>query len=195
MAVTTGPEARRQAAQRERRVKALVASVAIHALVAMAILGTAWGISATREREVPAVVLTADFLDPAPRPARSAPRAPGAPDEAPSRAAASTADLSQRLRALEAASGTNAEMDALARRFGAATSGEGAEATRTGASFAGLVSGNATKVAYVVDASGSMIGSFPSIVDEVERSLSRLEPAQQFTVICLRRDGALAVDN
>lgn len=195
MAATTGPEARRQAEQRERRAKALVVSLAVHALIAAAILGTAWGIAANREREVPAVVLTADFLDPAPRTARSAPQAPAGGDTAPARGAASTADLSQRLRALEAASGANAEMDALARRFGAETSGEGAAATRTGASFAGLVSGNATKVAYVVDASGSMIGSFPAIVDEVERSLSRLEPAQQFTVICFRRDGAVSLDN
>jgi hypothetical protein len=38
-----------------------------------------------------------------------------------------------------------------------------------------------------------MIGSFPEIVDEVERSISRLEPSQQFTVICFRRDGAVAM--
>ena len=47
-------------------------------------------------------------------------------------------------------------------------------------------------MAYVVDASGSMVGSFPAIVDEVERSLARLEPTQQFAVIAFRRDGATA---
>ena len=61
----------------------------------------------------------------------------------------------------------------LARRFGAVVPDDAAglapaAGDRVGASFAGLVAGNATKVAYVVDASGSMIGRFPAIVDEVE---------------------------
>lgn len=37
-----------------------------------------------------------------------------------------------------------------------------------------------------------MIGSFPAMIDEVERSLMRLEPTQSFSVVCFRKDGALA---
>lgn len=125
-------------------------------------------------------------------------------------------DLAARLRELELSSTHNPELDALARRFGALSGKTGgnlnasdsanggasedlgalnaspASGARIGASFAGLVAGNATKVAYVIDASGSMIGSFPAMIDEVERSLMRLEPTQSFSVVCFRKDGALA---
>ena len=125
-------------------------------------------------------------------------------------------DLAARLRELELSSTHNPELDALARRFGALSGKTGgnlnasdsanggasedlgalnaspASGARVGASFAGLVAGNATKVAYVIDASGSMIGSFPAMIDEVERSLMRLEPTQSFSVVCFRKDGALA---
>ena len=125
-------------------------------------------------------------------------------------------DLAARLRELELSSTHNPELDALARRFGALSGKAGgkvdasggangganedlgalnaspASGARVGASFAGLVAGNATKVAYVIDASGSMIGSFPAMIDEVERSLMRLEPTQSFSVVCFRKDGALA---
>ncbi|MDI9404361.1 MAG: hypothetical protein QM516_10855, partial [Limnohabitans sp.] len=115
----------------------------------------------------------------------------------PTRSSSTTAalpELAERLRALEARSAPHAELDALARRFGAQDAGDTTQApeSRSGASFAGLVAGNATNVAYVVDASGSMLGSFPAIVDEVERSITRLEPTQRFTVICFRRDGAVS---
>jgi len=125
-------------------------------------------------------------------------------------------DLAARLRELELSSAHNPELDALARRFGALSGKAGgnlnasgganggasedlgalnaspASGARVGASFAGLVAGNATKVAYVIDASGSMIGSFPAMIDEVELSLMRLEPTQSFSVVCFRKDGALA---
>ena len=125
-------------------------------------------------------------------------------------------DLAARLRELELSSAHNPELDALARRLGALSGKTGgnvdasdgangganedlgalnaspASGARIGASFAGLVAGNATKVAYVIDASGSMIGSFPAMIDEVERSLMRLEPTQSFSVVCFRKDGALA---
>ncbi|MFM7051914.1 MAG: hypothetical protein ACKOYN_07265, partial [Planctomycetota bacterium] len=110
MAAPQGTEARRTEAERSRRVKALAASLVVHVLIAVAILGTAWGISAVRERQVPAVILTADFLDPAPRAPRRAPAGESATDAPASpRSEASAADLSERLRALEAASGANAE--------------------------------------------------------------------------------------
>ena len=186
---------------RTRAAKGVAVSLAIHAAIAAAILGTAWGVARAQRDEAPPVVLVADFFDPAPArpntpmPPQTAPQ----PTDTPTREDA--ADLAAKLRALEQASAPSPELDGLARRFGAmAPSGGGASGGdanaravgRQGASFAGLVAGTATKVAYVVDASGSMIGSFPEIVDEVERSISRLEPSQQFTVICFRRDSAVA---
>lgn len=186
---------RRTPARVTRGAKRSVAlSLLVHAGIAALLFGTAWGVARVR-REEPPVVFTSDFDRPAPAVASNT---DADPDSAPREQDSSAADaaaraLSERLRALEASSAANPELDALARRFGA-LSAAGDETsvprTRVGASFAGLVSGNATKVAYVVDASGSMIGSFSAIVDEVERSLSRLEPTQQFTVICFRKDGA-----
>lgn len=177
----------------------VVLSLVIHAAIAVAILGTAWSVSGILRNEPPPVVLTADFDDPAPpRPRPSPAKAAKQDDHArreepvPNEAEA----MAERLRALESSldgSGTrNDALESLARRFGASGSGDDAPSGRAGASFAGLVSGNATKVAYVVDASGSMVGSFPAIVDEVARSLDRLEPTQQFALICFRRDGAVA---
>lgn len=188
--------------RRRRAWRGLAVSLAMHgALVAM-FLGTAWGVARAREvDEEPPVVLAADFRDPAPvspeaaTPA-SAEREPpprSMTDAGQSRADATQDALLDRLRALERAGGTNPDLDALARRFGASDADSLPQAPArplAGASFAGLVSGNATKVAYVVDASGSMVGRFPAIVDEVERSLARLEPTQSFAIVCFRRDGA-----
>ena len=186
------------AASSRGATRAVVVSLALHGTIAIALLGTAWGVSGALREEPPPIVLTADFFQPAPT--RSTPRAStsNAQSAAQTDARANTDamrsadELDARLRALEAGGPRNAALDGLARRFGAETSINESPATRAGASFAGLVAGNATKVAYVVDASGSMVGSFPAIVDEVERSLARLEPTQQFAVIAFRRDGAAA---
>ena len=204
---------RRGGMRRGGTLRGIVVSVAVHGAIAAAILSAAWGVS-RRTEELPPVVLVADFEHPAPAAAR-----PTDTRATPTRAetaqtvtqtesqteSPTPADaLAERLRALEAGSAANAELDALARRFDALSADAGARGAEAdslpaatpaaGASFAGLVAGNATKVAYVVDASGSMVGRFPAIVDEVERSLLRLEPTQRFTVICFRKDGAVAFE-
>lgn len=182
--------------------RSVLLSLAIHGGIAALLLGTAWGVARARTSEPP-VVLTADFDRPAPNRAQAPESASNEKsDDQPDARSTDAGDaaaraLSERLRELERAGQANPGLDALARRFGAiASTDDGAAVARprAGASFAGLVAGNATKVAYVVDASGSMIGSFSAIVDEVERSLSRLEPTQQFTVICFRKDGATPLE-
>ncbi|MEY2796094.1 MAG: hypothetical protein RIR10_1810 [Planctomycetota bacterium] len=178
--------------------RAVVLSLTLHGVIALALLGTAWGVSGALREEPPPIVLTADFFQPAPAsptPRASTSNAPSAtqPNARENANATRSADaLDARLRALETGGPRNEALDGLARRFGAESMAAESPASRVGASFAGLVAGNATKVAYVVDASGSMVGSFPAIVDEVERSLARLEPTQQFAVIAFRRDGAIA---
>ena len=182
--------------------RGLTASILVHALLALSILGAAWGVAATtREEDEPPVVLTADFDDPAPRMSDARDSGEPTPEPKPRDSDtpdATSADLAARLRALEAGAAPDPGLDALARRFaalapeaaGAPTDGGSPAATRTGASFAGLVSGRANDIAYVVDASGSMVGTFPKIVDEVERSITRLAPTQRFTVVVFQRDGA-----
>ncbi len=57
---------------------------------------------------------------------------------------------------------------------------------RRGISFAGVRADRAASVAYVVDTSGAMASSYDLIVDELERSLMRLDPGQLFQVVTFR---------
>ena len=58
-------------------------------------------------------------------------------------------------------------------------------------SFVGLGGGNARRIVYVVDASGSMIGAFPMILDELQKSVENLSAAQSFSIIFFQRDQAV----
>lgn len=59
--------------------------------------------------------------------------------------------------------------------------------------FVGLRASNARRIVYVVDASGSLVGSFPQVVEELRRSLMKLDPRQQFGVIFFQRGDAVTV--
>lgn len=56
--------------------------------------------------------------------------------------------------------------------------------------FAGLGASNARSIVYVVDASGSMVGTLPMVVDELARSIMALDPAQRFQVVFMTDDGS-----
>lgn len=55
-----------------------------------------------------------------------------------------------------------------------------------GVEFAGLGASTARSVVYVVDASGPMVSSLPDIMDELDRSVSRLTASQRFGVVAFR---------
>jgi hypothetical protein len=78
-------------------------------------------------------------------------------------------------------------------RSGALTAGigRGAPMSLGRVEFAGLGAAAARRVVFVVDASGSMIGVFPFVVDELARSLENLSPSQSYAVIFFQRDEAL----
>lgn len=57
--------------------------------------------------------------------------------------------------------------------------------------FAGLSGGNAKRIAFVVDASGSMIATFPVVTQELARSIGNLSPLQSYTVVFFQRDEAV----
>ncbi|MSR44011.1 MAG: VWA domain-containing protein [Phycisphaerales bacterium] len=57
------------------------------------------------------------------------------------------------------------------------------ESPRTLVSVAGVRQSAARRIVYVLDASGSMIGGYPSAVREVIQSISRLTEEQQFAVV------------
>jgi len=59
--------------------------------------------------------------------------------------------------------------------------------------FAGIRAGNARKIVYVVDASGSMVGTLPIILEELTRSLRALSPSQSFAIVFFQRNQAVFV--
>ncbi len=59
------------------------------------------------------------------------------------------------------------------------------------ATFAGLRASNAQSIVYVVDASGSLIGTLPVVRRELEASLRTLTPDQRFAVLFFQRNAAL----
>jgi hypothetical protein len=59
------------------------------------------------------------------------------------------------------------------------------------ATFAGLQASNAQSIAYVVDASGSLIGTLPVVRRELEASLRTLTSEQRFAVLFFQRNAAL----
>ncbi len=77
-------------------------------------------------------------------------------------------------------------LDTEALRFEEAVGGLGGGMPEVG--FAGLGASNARSVVYVVDASGPMVGTLPIVVDELERSLLALDPAQEFQVVFVNGD-------
>ncbi len=62
----------------------------------------------------------------------------------------------------------------------------GLDLTMPNVTFAGLGSGSAASVVYIVDGSGSMVSAMPLVVGELKRSLRQLAPAQRFAVIVFR---------
>ena len=61
------------------------------------------------------------------------------------------------------------------------------------AAFAGLISSNARRLVYVIDASGSMIRSMQIVVEELARSLEGLTPQQSFAVVFFQGNEAVMV--
>jgi hypothetical protein len=59
--------------------------------------------------------------------------------------------------------------------------------------FVGLRATNARRIVYVVDASGSLVGSFPQVLEELRRSVMKLDPRQNFGIIFIQRGEALTV--
>ena len=53
--------------------------------------------------------------------------------------------------------------------------------------------GNARKIIYVIDASGSLIDTLPFVINELKRSISQLSSKQEFTVIFFQSGTAIEV--
>jgi len=72
--------------------------------------------------------------------------------------------------------------------FGTAIrSGGGTQATMYGEG------GNARRITYLIDASGSLLDSLPFIINELKRSITELTDQQQFTIIFFQGEEAIEV--
>ncbi|MBL1217810.1 MAG: hypothetical protein D8M59_09980 [Planctomycetes bacterium] len=60
-------------------------------------------------------------------------------------------------------------------------------------SFGGLRGSNVLNVAYIVDASGSMLAYLPIVIDELIRSVDQLDESQQFCILFFQNDEAIIV--
>lgn len=166
-------------------------SAAVHAAAAVVAFLVTWTV--VQFVETPRDPVVADFTAPAYQPLASL--ADAAAEAPPSEAAPSGAALAERIEAaLAATAGGPLELIAGTGRSAEvplpAAAGERSDQT---VSFAGLRATNARSVVFVVDASGSMIGAFRTVVDELARSLSALVPSQSYAVIFFQRNAALAV--
>ncbi len=172
-----------------RSVIPSLASIAIHAALALALLGV------TIER----------FTAPPPRPARLAieSAAPPAPTEArsdeqppptdpqPARSAPATDPETTIRRAaqdardrLRSAPGSTLARAAPAPPVRAAPPPvTSATPAPPAAAFAGVQAQAATRIVFAVDASGAMVTSFSFVQDELARAIDRLQPTQSFQVV------------
>lgn|GEM_PF-605587 len=70
----------------------------------------------------------------------------------------------------------------------------GARAVGRSATFAGMRATSVTDVVYVVDVSGAMVNSLGFVIDELQRSVSRLSIRQRFQVVLFHNTGDALVE-
>jgi hypothetical protein len=173
-----------------RRTVPWVASVMIHlgiVVLAMLIAGT---VRLIQEEEAPIIVADFDAMSYEPVAALETAVEPvEQPNEAEPVTSTLTDDIERRLEALELAPiGLAADLNAPLPASGLRP-GE----TKGQVTFVGLTSSNARRIAYVIDASGSLIASLQVVVEEMARSLEGLAPPQEFSIIFFQQDRALVV--
>jgi hypothetical protein len=188
---------------RSRGALAWIASLAAHAAVAALVVSATVTVArmARKPEAPPALVL--DFQRPAYAPTVSMIDQAGPVDSAgefrqaaqlPPAAEASDQAAAQALRgaaeqALLAVRQAQAPAPLAAHEVGRFANAPSSVAIN----FAGLKASNARRVVYVVDASGSLVGTFPLIVEELRKSLQRLDPRQSFGIIFFQRGEAVTV--
>lgn len=177
-----------------RGVFAWIASLGAHAIVAVVVIAAAATAVGFSRKPIAPPTLVLDFQRPTYAPTVQlvgGPEASGAKDfrqsaNLPAATDASDASVtrshtlqSAAEQALIAVRQVQAPMSLAAHEFGQ-LSGVNKSVT---INFAGLKASNARRVVYLVDASGSLVGTFPLIIEELRKSLQRLDPRQSFGVI------------
>lgn len=178
-----------EAERRLKRVLPWITSFVVH--LGLIVLGFAVVTAVRLMRDEDPVLIVADFNQPqyeplflmSPNVSPQTERA--AQDQAPTDTRSAT--LTEQLRRLE--------IDPLSMISDAASPSELAEFAprprEATASFVGLTGSNARKIVYIVDASGSMIGTLPIIIEELARSIDALSPDQEFAIVFFQKNEAV----
>lgn len=187
-------------------ILAFAASGSIHLVLGLLVAYLAVGAFVVRAPGTrSASLVSAEFFERSlrpplpPTPPKSSAESDEDPSESRAREIAQLAQMEKRLE--QRLERPIAESEELAKRLGErlaaplpglALSPLGADKSASVA-FVGLQAEAVESVVYVVDASGSLVGSLPIVIDELERSLSRLAATQRFSIVFFQRNGALAL--
>lgn len=169
-----------------RSILPSAASLAIHGLLLLAILGVTVHHLAPPEPALPLLEIDAEPAPRAPRPPPAPLVPPAPPAGAPSAPPAPAERAIEQARDAAAARFSDASL-ALPPAWAAPTAPPvvAREPEPPAAAFAGLQARAATRIVYVVDASGAMVHTLSFVLDELARSVSRLQPTQSFQIILL----------
>jgi hypothetical protein len=188
-----------------RRAIPWFASAGVHLALVAAIGVLAVGaIGLRRDRSEQAILIDGRVRAPVPadleRPVPPPPSSPRSSASAPALGAAPAASdaLAERLagrlaKGVDASGSSDRVRSDLDRSVTAASPALVPESPPV--SFAGLTQSDARSVVYVVDASGSLVGTLPVVLGELERSLRALQPEQRFAVMFFQRNAALVPPN
>ena len=170
-------------------------SAAVHALLALLLLSAGVALLPA-ERKENALGDGSAFLFESPTPAKAAPRPPAVqPAVLPTRESTATAAI-----AVQSASDTAGRMQRSAElqrdtiTATLPTVSRPLQTPSTMFAMAGIRLPTARRMVFLVDASGSMIGSYPAAVDAVLEAIGRLSDEQQFAVIPFQAGDAFLPD-
>ncbi len=175
-----------------KRIAPWVGSFLIH--LGLIVLGflivAAWRTVASEEESV---IITADYYQLEYEPLASLQTTPSEEDQTPLQDQIEVESVEQMLDERFAEVDTDSLQlisDAASRSRPTTFAPEAREGT---AKFAGLTGTNARRIVFIVDASGSMIGTLQIVLDELARSIDQLSPQQSFAIIFFQENQALAV--
>lgn len=175
--------------RRDTRVESLLTwagSLAGHVIIAIVAFVVTWTVIARVVEEEAPVVTLLDFRAPNFDPVTAPPTPDATVKE--DRAVEPAPPAAEIIHAIDRQSEVVPE-EARASALGSLTVESGGRS----ATFAGLRASNARRIVYVVDASGSLVGTFPALARELATSLSQLDQRQSFAVIFFQRNEAVKV--
>jgi hypothetical protein len=163
----------------------MAVSVVVHALLLVVLLTVALnvtpGVRVRAADDAFAISIDEPMVEPEPMRADLSPTVPTLSVAQTQGELSSTADLVK-----PGATPTLAGIGRAGRGGGVASLVRGGGSGHAGVSFAGLRTKRAARVVYVVDGSGSMVTSLPFVVEELLRSIDRLDETQHFAVVLFR---------